>query len=117
MSESPDCLFCKIINGEIPSKKVYEDDLVFAFEDINPVAPIHILIVPKKHIPTLNELGDEDTELIGKIVQTAKMIAADKGINEDGYRLIFNCQEKAGQTVFHIHLHILGGRTFGWPPG
>ncbi|MBN2134798.1 MAG: histidine triad nucleotide-binding protein [Acidobacteria bacterium] len=117
MSESPDCLFCKIINGEIPSKKVYEDDSVFAFEDINPVAPIHILIVPKKHIATLNELEDEDTELTGKIVQTAKMIAADKGINEEGYRLIFNCQEKAGQTVFHIHLHILGGRTFGWPPG
>lgn len=105
-----DCLFCKIVAGEIPSDKVYEDDQVLAFNDINPQAPIHILVIPKVHIATINDVGEEHHGLIGHMITTAKQIAADKGIAEDGYRLLFNCNEQGGQTVYHIHLHILGGR-------
>ena len=108
-----DCLFCKIINGEIPSTKVYEDDLVYAFRDINPAAPVHILIIPKEHICCANKLEDSHKELIGHIILTAKKIAEAEGFAEDGYRIINNCGENAGQTVFHLHFHLLAGDKFG----
>ena len=112
-----DCLFCKIISGDIPAKLIYRDDLVVAFDDINPQAPEHKLIVPLKHIHSLNELHSEDNELIGHMVQTAKMLAKKLNIAEEGYRVVMNCNAGAGQTVFHIHLHLLGGRQMTWPPG
>lgn len=112
-----DCLFCKIISGEIPSEKVYEDEYVYAFNDISPTAPVHVLIVPKKHISTINDIQEEDSALIGKIYLAAKKIAKEKGIAEDGYRVVTNCNEMAGQTVFHIHYHLIGGRELGWPAG
>ncbi len=112
-----DCLFCKIIDGEIPCDKVYEDDEVVAFRDVNPQAPSHILIIPRKHIATVNDFEDEDQALAGKIMLVAKQIAAEEGIDEDGYRLVMNCKEGAGQAVFHIHMHLLGGRRLSWPPG
>ena len=112
-----DCLFCKIINGDIPSDKVYEDDKVYAFSDINPTAPVHILIIPKEHISTINDLTEDNNEIIGHIFNVAKKIANDKGIAEDGYRIVSNCNKAAGQTVFHIHFHLIGGREMGWPAG
>lgn len=112
-----DELFLKIINREIPAEVVYEDDDVFAFNDINPQAPVHVLIIPKIHIRTLNDVRDENETLLGKLVNVARRIAEQKGISEEGYRLVMNCNEGAGQTVFHIHLHLLGGRAFTWPPG
>ncbi|MCG3180730.1 MAG: Purine nucleoside phosphoramidase [Phycisphaerae bacterium] len=114
---SDDCLFCKIIAGKIPGRKVYEDDAVYAFEDINPQAPTHVLIVPRRHVATINDLGDGDAELAGRLVLVARRIAAGRGLAESGYRLVYNCQAGAGQTVFHVHLHLLGGRNFTWPPG
>ncbi len=111
------CLFCRIVSGEIPASKVYEDADVFAFNDINPQAPLHVLVIPKRHIATLNDLGDGDQAIIGKLVRTAAAIAAGKGFAERGYRTVFNCNAEAGQTVFHIHLHLLAGRGLGWPPG
>ena len=111
------CLFCKIIAGEIPSSKVYEDDRLFAFNDINPQAPLHVLVVPKQHIPTLNDLQAQDDELVGSMVRAAAKIAKDKGYDGPGFRTVFNCNAEAGQTVFHIHLHVLGGRRLAWPPG
>ena len=113
----PDCLFCKIINGDIPSDKVYEDDHVFGFNDINPVAPHHVLFIPKKHVSTVNDLQAEDEALVGKLFLAARAHAAKLGVAEDGYRLVMNTNGNAGQTVFHIHLHLLAGRTFSWPPG
>lgn len=112
-----DCLFCKIIRGDIPAKLIYRDDMVVAFDDINPQAPEHKLIVPLKHIDTLNDLHGEDNELVGHMVQTAKMLAKYLNIAEEGYRVVMNCNKGAGQTVFHIHLHLLGGRHMNWPPG
>ncbi len=112
-----DCIFCKIIAGEIPSQVVYEDDDVFAFRDLNAQAPLHVLIIPKKHIATINDLKTEDTERVGKLYLAAKKIATDEGYADDGYRVVMNCGEAAGQTVFHIHLHLLAGRTLAWPPG
>jgi histidine triad (HIT) family protein len=112
-----DCLFCKVANGAIPAKVIYRDDWVLAFDDINPQAPQHKLIIPHQHIATLNDLTVENNELIGHMVQTAKMLAKQLGIAESGYRLILNCNPEAGQTVFHIHLHLLGGRAMHWPPG
>lgn len=112
-----DCLFCQIINGDIPSKIVYQDDTVLAFEDINPQAPTHCLIIPKQHITTINDLEPEHAELIGYMTLTAKQLANDQGLADDGYRLVFNCNEQGGQSVFHIHLHLLGGRSMQWPPG
>jgi histidine triad (HIT) family protein len=112
-----DSLFTKIIKREIPADIVYEDDDVIAFNDINPQAPVHVLIVPKKQIPTINDAQEEDAELIGKIILAAKKIAKARGVDEDGYRLVLNCNEGAGQSVFHIHCHLLGGRRFHWPPG
>ena len=107
-----DCIFCKIINGDIPSTKVYEDELVYAFRDIEPAAPVHILIIPKEHICCANKLEDTHKELLGHIILTAKKIAEAEGIAENGYRIINNCGEDAGQTVFHLHFHLLAGDKF-----
>ena len=112
-----DCLFCKIVRREIPATLVYEDDRVVAFNDINPQAPTHVLIVPKRHIETLNELGTEDDRLVGELVRRAAAIAGERGLSAGGYRTVFNTNRDAGQTVFHIHLHLLGGRAMAWPPG
>ena len=111
------CIFCKIISGDIPGDIVYQDDDVLAFRDLNPKAPTHILVIPKKHISTLNDVQTDDAELVGKMYLAAKKIAADEGIAEPGYRTVMNCNALAGQTVFHIHLHLLGGRPMSWPPG
>ncbi len=108
-----DCLFCKIVKGEIHSTKVYEDEFVYAFKDINPEAPVHILVIPKKHIESINKIEKEDEELIGKIFTTIKKVAKDQGIAESGYRVVSNCGKDAGQTVMHLHFHILGGKTLG----
>lgn len=110
-------IFTKIINREIPAQIVYENEEIIAINDINPQAPIHILIIPKKVIPTINDLNPEDAELVGKMFLVAKKIAKEKGVDQDGYRLVFNVNEGAGQTVFHIHLHLMGGRKFSWPAG
>lgn len=112
-----DCLFCKIAQGTVPAEIVYQDDQVVAFNDINPHAPQHKLIISRKHIATLNDLSADDTTLVGHMVQTAKMLARDNNIAEEGYRLVINCNPGAGQTVFHLHLHLLGGRRLTWPPG
>ena len=111
------CLFCRILKSEIPSKAVYEDDSVYAFEDINPQAPVHVLIIPKKHIATLNDLKHSDTVLLAAIFEAAKKIAKDKGIADSGYRAVFNVNRDAGMAVAHLHLHLLGGRPMAWPPG
>ena len=111
-----DCLFCRIISGEIPSKKVFEDEHTYAFEDINPQAPTHVLVVPKKHIRGLKEARTEDMELIGRCQLTAADIARQRSI-EDGYRTVLNVGPRAGQSVFHLHVHLLGGRNLHWPPG
>lgn len=110
-----DCLFCKISQGEIPASIAYEDDNVIAFEDIAPKAPTHLLIIPREHIETLNDL--EDAALAGHLLMTAKKLAAERGIAEDGYRTLINCNEGGGQVVFHLHCHLLGGRQMEWPPG
>jgi histidine triad (HIT) family protein len=112
-----DCIFCKIIEDEIPSRKIYEDEEVLAFHDISPQAPVHVLVVPKKHIAKISDISEHDEGLIGKLVHTSKKVATDLGILDDGFRLVINNGESANQTVFHIHLHVLGGRTFNWPPG
>jgi histidine triad (HIT) family protein len=112
-----DCLFCKMVSGEITPDKVYEDEHVLAFRDINPQAPLHVLVIPKLHIATLNDLEDTHMTLVGRMVQAASMIAADEGYDERGYRTVINCNAEAGQTVFHIHLHLLAGRAMHWPPG
>lgn len=110
-------LFLKIIDREIPAEIIYEDDTVLAFRDINPQAPLHVLVIPKKHVRTLNDVRDEDEETLGKLLNVARKIAREEGVADDGYRVVMNCNEGAGQTVFHIHLHLLGGRQFSWPPG
>ncbi len=111
------CIFCKIANGEIPAKKIYEDDRVLAFYDIAPQAPIHILIIPKKHFATLLEIGEEDSQLIGHIFLVANKIAKELKIDESGFRIVVNCNRDGGQTVFHLHFHLLAGRPMHWPPG
>jgi histidine triad (HIT) family protein len=110
-------IFTKIINREIPASIVYEDEEILAFNDINPQAPVHILIIPKKEIPTINEIEDNDAILTGKIILAAKKIANQLGISANGYRLVFNCNKDGGQEVYHIHCHLLGGRKLNWPPG
>ena len=110
-------LFLRIINREIPADIVFETEEVLAFRDINPQAPVHILIIPKVHIRTANDIRPEQAELVGKLYLAAKEIAREEGLSEDGYRLVMNCNKAAGQVVFHIHLHLLGGREFNWPPG
>jgi histidine triad (HIT) family protein len=112
-----DCLFCKMATGEIKPDTLYEDDDVLAFSDINPQAPLHFLVVPKQHITTLNDLEAEHAELVGKLYLAAKRVADEKGVARGGYRTVMNCNTDAGQTVWHIHLHVLGGRTLTWPPG
>ena len=112
-----DCLFCRLIKGEIENKTVYEDNEILAFEDINPQAPTHILIIPKKHIPGPTQLGEEDRELVGKIHLVAKRIARDRSIYQSGFRVVINSGPNAGETVKHLHFHLLGGRKLSWPPG
>lgn len=112
-----DCLFCKIVSGDIPGAIVYQDEHLVAFRDINPQAPLHALIVPRRHIATLNDLVPEDDDLVGEMVRRAAAIAREHGYAERGYRTVFNCNAEAGQSVFHIHLHVLGGRAMRWPPG
>jgi histidine triad (HIT) family protein len=112
-----ECLFCKIIKREIPASVVYEDDRVIAFNDINPQAPTHVLVVPKRHIETLNDLQGNDDPLVGEIVRRGAAIAKERGIDATGFRTVFNTNRGAGQTVFHIHLHVIGGRPMSWPPG
>ena len=112
-----DCLFCKIVAGEMQSDVVYQDDQVVAFRDIDPKAPHHILIIPRKHIATINDIKEEDTLLVGNMMQAAKTIAADLGVDERGYRLVMNCNDLGGQVIYHIHLHLLAGRQMHWPPG
>ena len=110
------CLFCRIINGEAPSEKVYEDDQVFAFKDIRPQAPVHLLVCPRLHIPTLNDVRLEQATLLAHIFDVARTLAAEFGIKERGYRTVFNVNAGAGQSVFHLHLHVIGGRQLSWPP-
>jgi histidine triad (HIT) family protein len=112
-----ECLFCGIAAGEIPAKIVFNDEKVVAFEDIKPQAPTHIIIIPRKHIPTVLDLDEEDRELVGHIHLVANQIAAEKSLTQNGFRLVTNCKKSAGQEIFHLHIHMLGGRDFGWPPG
>lgn len=112
-----DCLFCKIRDGQIPAKIVHKDDQTLAFEDINPQAPMHVLVIPNRHIPTINDITVDDRELVGTLYQVAAKLAKDRGYADSGYRTVMNCNRDAGQTVFHIHLHVLAGRDLGWPPG
>ena len=112
-----DCLFCRIIAGEIPSAILYQDDTLVVFKDINPQAPLHVLIVPRRHIASLNDLTPADDALVGSMFRRAAILAREHGYHERGYRTVFNTNREAGQTVFHVHLHLLGGRKFAWPPG
>lgn len=112
-----DCLFCRIIAGEIPAKIAYQDDDVVAFHDISPQAPLHVLVIPRKHIAMINDLQTDDASVVGKLFLAAKKVAADAGYAESGYRVVMNCGRDAEQTVFHIHLHVLAGRALSWPPG
>lgn len=111
-----DCLFCKIVNGDIPVRNLYEDDRVVAFHDIAPQAPVHFLVIPKKHIATLNDMDEDDRALLGHVVYTAQRLAREQGC-EEGFRVVMNCNEQGGQTVYHIHMHVLGQRQMHWPPG
>lgn len=111
------CLFCKMVSGEIKPDVVYQDEAVFAFKDINPQAPVHVLVIPKRHVTTLNDLGPQDAELAGRLTLTAVNIAREMGIADAGYRTLINTNREGGQAVFHVHLHLLGGRQLKWPPG
>ena len=112
-----DCLFCKIVAGQIPGAIVFQDDTLVAFKDINPQAPLHLLIIPKSHVPSLNDLSDGDDALVVSMIRRAAALAKEHGYDERGYRTVFNVNRDAGQTVFHIHLHLLAGRRLSWPPG
>lgn len=112
-----DCLFCRIAADEIPAAKLYDDGEVLVFRDINPEAPVHLLLVPRRHIPTLNDLTEADATLIGRLYLAGQRVAAELGVAESGYRTVINCNRDAGQIVFHIHMHLLAGRELGWPPG
>jgi histidine triad (HIT) family protein len=111
------CLFCDIVAGRLASKKAYEDDSVLAFHDINPQAPVHVLVIPKKHVTSLLDLSPEDDALVGTLVRTARDLARQLELGERGFRLVLNCGADAGYSVYHVHLHLLGGRALGWPPG
>jgi histidine triad (HIT) family protein len=112
-----ECIFCKIANGDIPAQILHKDENVVAFKDVNPQAPVHILIIPRRHIPSISDLEDDDYDDVGHIFKVANKLAKDEGISEDGFRLVANCKKRAGQTVPHVHFHLLGGRDFEWPPG
>jgi histidine triad (HIT) family protein len=112
-----DCLFCKIARGDIPADIIFESETAVAFRDINPQAPTHVLVIPRRHISTINDLQDGDQAVVGDLFLAAAQIAAEEGIADDGYRVVMNCNAGAGQTVFHIHLHLVGGRVMTWPPG
>lgn len=112
-----DCIFCKIAAGEIPSKKVYEDDMILAFHDISPASPVHILVIPKEHIPCANNINSNNSNVVAHIYEVIPKIAKEQGIGEKGYRIVNNCGEDGGQTVGHLHFHVLGGRNLKWPPG
>jgi histidine triad (HIT) family protein len=112
-----DCLFCHIASGRIPSRQAYADDEIYAFLDINPQSPVHVLVIPRRHLATLNELRSSDDALMGRLVRVATELATEHGIAAGGYRLVLNCNADAGQSVGHIHLHLLGGRRLNWPPG
>jgi histidine triad (HIT) family protein len=114
---SSDCIFCKIANKEIPAEIIYEDEEIVGFKDLKPQAPVHFLFISKKHIATLNDIEKDDTKLIGRIMLSIKETAKKHDLAEDGYRVVVNCNKNAGQEVFHLHAHLLGGRTFNWPPG
>ena len=111
------CLFCRIIAGEIPGTFLHQDERLVVLRDINPQAPLHALVIPRKHVATLNDLSQEDDGLMGEMLRRAAIVAREHGVADSGYRAVFNCNREAGQTVFHIHLHVLGGRPMGWPPG
>jgi histidine triad (HIT) family protein len=111
------CLFCRILAGEIPGTFLHQDDRLVVLKDINPQAPLHALVIPRKHVATLNDLSPEDDGLIGEMLRRAAIVAREHGVADSGYRAVFNCNREAGQTVFHIHLHVLGGRPLAWPPG
>ncbi len=111
------CIFCKIVDGEIPADIVHSDDECIAFRDLHPQAPVHILVIPRRHIETVDAMEERDIPVVGRMAAVARDIAREEGIHEAGYRLVLNCNEGAGQTVFHMHMHLLGGRDFGWPPG
>ena len=111
-----DCLFCKIVSQEIPAKIVFQDDQAVAFRDINPTAPPHVLVVPKKHIATIDDVAEGDEALMGHLFRVASQVAAAEGLSEQGYRTVMNCKAGAGQSVFHVHLHVVGGKPLGWPP-
>ena len=111
------CLFCRIVAGEIPSKRVYEDEELLAFEDIKPEAPLHVLVVPKRHVATLNDMQSADDQLLGAMIRRAALIAKERGYDASGYRAVINTNGNAGQSVFHIHVHVLAGRRMAWPPG
>ena len=111
------CIFCKIVANEIPAKVIFENEHVLAFEDLNPQAPCHVLVIPKKHITTANDFDSEDTELLGQMMLAGKKVASIKGLQDSGYRFVMNTGDDGGQSVYHIHLHVLGGRALSWPPG
>lgn len=112
-----DCIFCKIINGDIPSNKIYEDDKVYAFNDINPEAPVHFLVIPKEHIESANALNENNADIVAHIFKVINKLVIELGVAEKGYRIVNNCGEDGGQTVKHLHFHVLGGRSLQWPPG
>lgn len=112
-----DCIFCQIVKGAIPTKKVYEDEQVLAFDDINPQAQVHVLVIPKRHLVSLDDTQDSDAALLGQLMVVCAKMARERGLAESGYRVVANTGRGAGQTVFHLHLHVLGGRSFAWPPG
>lgn len=113
----PNCIFCKIAAGDIDSDIVFQDDAVVAFRDTNAQAPTHVLVIPRKHVATINDLDESDVDTVGRLFLAAARVAKDEGVDQSGYRVVMNCMEGAGQSVFHVHLHVLGGRAFGWPPG
>lgn len=111
------CLFCRVIAGDAPANMLYEDDRLVVIQDVRPQAPLHVLVIPRRHIPTLNDLSPEDDGLVGEMFRRAAVVARERGTADAGYRTVFNCNRQAGQSVYHIHLHVLGGRPLGWPPG
>lgn len=111
------CIFCRIVDGSIPAKVVYQDELTLAFDDINPQAPVHTLVIPKRHVASFRDLGESDQALLGRLLLACNKIAKDKGLSESGFRLVANTGRDGGQTVFHLHFHVMGGRHMGWPPG